>query len=692
MKATNDAIYRTLSNNLSIENKVINSSIRKAKLDFYNREFDKNKNDIKKTWDTISDVLNKSKLHNEFPTYFNIDGNRISNVSDIASHFNDFFINIGPNLARNINEHGKLPYTHYLNSVSINSRFKFNYVDESEISKIIRNIKPKYSTGYDNISTILLKLSGSVLLKPLTAIINQSLHSGVFPQKLKIAKVIPIFKKDDPHSLTNYRPISLLPAISKIFEKVAHAQLLDYFTKHNLLYPHQYGFREGHSTELALTEFLDRLYKLLDNKKTPFAIYIDLSKAFDTLDHSILLSKLQHYGISNTELNWFSSYLNNRKQYVELQGETSDMSQIKTGVPQGSILGPFLFLIYINDLYLASNFVSIMFADDTTLLSTFCNFQTNINQNVSVLSKNINLELSKVYDWLCVNKLSLNIQKTKAMIFSFKQSSILRMPKLMIENTEVEVIENFKFLGVYINRNLDWKFHIDYIANKLSRINGMICRLKHLLPKHILRMIYSALFQPHLNYGITAWGFAPSSATNRIRKLQKKVIRNVTKSRYNSHTAELFKNLHILKFNDLLNTICLNFFYKYENDMLPSYFQNVFKPIRNNINRPIRNRQAPNRLSENVENIENEYLTKYPIIHTNTISARNCLRHNLINMLHTRVFHQNIITKVYTHSYEGLSKYSKNTLINSYKTICVRQNCPSCRPDPNENVNASALS
>ena len=686
MNTKTEKKYKELSQKLAEENKTIKSLIRKAKHDYFQSEFDKNKNDIKKTWETISDVLHKSKVHKGFPSYFNINGNKIYNNKEIATHFNNFFINVGPKLANEIDTNGKLPYSRYLNSLNVNARFQFKTVDELQVEKIIRNIKPKYSAGYDNISTVLLKLSGSALMKPLVAIINQSLMNGVFPQKLKIAKVIPIFKKDDIHLLNNYRPISLLPAISKVFEKVVHNQLMNYFLENNLFYDHQYGFREGFSTELALTEFVDRISAILDNRQIPFAIFMDLSKAFDTLDHSILLTKLRHYGILNNELNWFSSYLTNRSQYVEINGITSELCTIQTGVPQGSILGPLLFLIYINDLHVATKFVSIMFADDTNLLSSFCDFKMNDSENVSDVCDNINAELSKVFDWLCVNKLSLNVSKTKAMTFSFKQRTILELPKLNINNIELENVNNLKFLGINIDKNLCWETHINYIANKLSRTNGTISRLKNILPTKILRMIYAALFQPYLTYGITAWGFASNSSINRIFKLQKKVIRNVSKVRYNAHTSELFKKLNIAKFEDLLKINCIKFFYKHENNLLPKYFENFLRPQGNSYSteRPKRNIRKPIRYAD-TDNINNLYFNKYPVIHTNTISSRHILKHNLINMLHTHTIPNKIYEKVYTHSFVGLVNYSKNYFISSYKTICTRQNCPSCRPVPTPN-------
>ena len=225
--------------------------------------------------------------------------------------------------------------------------FIFDYPTAEEIIKHIQNLKPKSSSGYDQISSKLLKEIGPIISQHLCLIINQSLCTGIFLDRLKLAKVIPLFKKGDKLLFENYRPISLLTAISKIFECVVFNQLYDHITKHNLSFVGQYGFRKRHSTEYAALELVDRISNGLDNRNLPISIFLDLSKAFDTLDHQILLHKLYHYGIRNSALNWFSSYLTNRLQYIDIDGTKSKSHPLSTGVPQGSILSPLLFIIYI---------------------------------------------------------------------------------------------------------------------------------------------------------------------------------------------------------------------------------------------------------------------------------------------------------------------------------------------------------
>ena len=273
----------------------------------------------------------------------------------------------------------------------------FENVDEDTVRKTIQTLPSKNSCWLDGISSKLIKIIEPAIIKSLTLLINQVLNTGIFPDELKIAKVIPIFKKDDPILFKNYRPISLLSTISKIIEKIIFTQLSLYFNENKVIFDNQYGFRPRHSTEYAALELVDRIITQMDIKEVPINIFLDLSKAFDTIDHTILLAKLRYYGIHDTALLLLKSYLNNRKQYVEFEDTKSEILPITVGVPQGSILGPLLFIIYINDFSEASSiFKFIMYADDTTLLSSLAYFGNDIETKEYL----INAELSNVIEWL----------------------------------------------------------------------------------------------------------------------------------------------------------------------------------------------------------------------------------------------------------------------------------------------------
>ena len=281
---------------------------------------------------------------------------------------------------------------------------------------------------------------------------------------------------------------------------------------------------------------------------------MDLSKAFDTLDHHILLKKLNNYGIEGPALDWFSSYLPGRQQYVELDGVSSSFSQLSTGVPQGSILGPLLFLIYMNDIPNASTFFKyVLYTDDTTLFSTI-----NISAEAT---HEIDNHISKVCDWLAVNKLSLNVKKTKYIVFhAINKNMEGVIPEFSINGIIMERVQSFNFLGIFVNEHMFWKTHIYIVANKLIKFSGILNKLKRFLPRYILRTLYFSMVQSRLTYGILAWGFG----YQRFVKLQKRFKRIITLSTYNAHTEPLFKNFEILTIKNLFDFNCLKFVYNFK--------------------------------------------------------------------------------------------------------------------------------
>ena len=445
----------------------------------------------------------------------------------------------------------------------------------------------------------------------------------------------------------------MLPSISKIFEKVIFNQLYNYFQEKSLFYSAQYGFREGHSTELAALELVDRITLGMDKMNTPISIFLDLSKAFDTLNHSILLEKLQYYGIVGTAFDLMKSYLTNRQQFVEVDNTESQMLPLNTGVPQGSILGPLLFLIYINDIAKASNiFQFVIYADDT-----------NLNTSLEIVAQRsgrgsindiLNGELTKVSDWLKCNMLSLNVSKSKYMIFHKPQKKIMKL-QLKINDIEIERVSQFDFLGLTLHENLNWKSHIDKIANKISRSIGILNKQKHFMPIESKLHIYNSLILSYINLGILSWGYQ----CDRIIKLQKKAVRIVNLSKYNAHTEPIMKKLKLLKVVDILKVQELKFYYKYENKMLPSYLLDM--PF--NLNTDTHNyfTRQHNELHQPLA--RHEY-------------AKKCLRFDLPRIINNTP--RIILDKIYTHSLDGFAWYIKQYIIQNYHDTCLIDNCFIC--------------
>ena len=331
------------------------------------------------------------------------------------------------------------------------------------------------AAGWDDITPQILKMIHHSVNHPLVYMTNLSLQQGIFPKELKIANVLPLFKACDPCVFNNYRPVYLLCILSKVYEKVMYNRLLTFLEDYNVLFENQFGFRKLHSSYMALMVLTDKLIKSLENGEYVIGVYLDFSKAFDTVDHAILLSKLSHYGIRGNALNWFISYLSNRKQYVTYNGVSSPVNNITCGVPQHSILGPLLFLLYINDLgHICSNTTPILFADDTNLFKS--------GKDLNKMQDELNSELAKISLWLKVNKLSLNIGKTHFIVFTNKKKRLNDL-NILIDGTRIEEVKKTKFLGVIIDNKLSWKDHVAHVVGKVSRGLGMIIKARNYLDK-----------------------------------------------------------------------------------------------------------------------------------------------------------------------------------------------------------------
>ena len=328
------------------------------------------------------------------------------------------------------------------------------------------------------------------VVKPLVHIFNISFSRGIFPSEIKIAKVIPLFKNGNKSDFSNYRPISLLSQFSKILEKIFNERLQQFLNANNILSNSQYGFRAHMSTVHAALELTESIYNSIDSKQHCAGVFIDLKKAFDTVNHKLLVDKLSLWGKRGRKC-MVRNYLINRKQYVVVDNQASSMQFIKCGVPQGSVLGPVLFLLFINDICNVSNLVKfVLFADDTNI---FCS-----NENVEVLQDTLNRELAKLFVWFSINKLSLNLGKTNYMLFRSRPPDLEL--HLKINNADIPKVTATKFLGIIIDDRLNWKPHIQYVKSKLSCIFSIMYKASKLITTAGMYILYCSLFQPHISY------------------------------------------------------------------------------------------------------------------------------------------------------------------------------------------------
>ena len=453
------------------------------------------------------------------------------------------------------------------------------HISEQEILDII-NLLANKSSGPASIPLRLLKIAADLVVIPLCHIINISFSTGVFPDILKVAKVIPLHKGGSTQEVNNFRPISLLSIFDKILEKLMHKRLYTFLEEHDILFKNQFGFRKRSSTGHSLIEISEEIKESIDNGKYGCGIFIDLKKAFDTVNHNILLMKLEHYGLRGPLLKWFETYLTGRKQFVYYNGVSSDIVSISCGVPQGSVLGPLLFLLYINDLPNISSKLSFFLSvDDTNIYYE--------STNLAEIENTVNAELKKLSQWLNLNRLALNVGKTNFVIFRSSKKPLYHNVVLIMNRKALEQKDHVKYLGVLMDEHLLWKPQISSISKKISRGVGILAKLRGHMDQKLLLCIYYSLVFSHLSYGVQAWGSACDSYLKELIVIQNKAVRILSGKQYFQiygqtpgplpSSSPLYKELKILKLQDIYKFNIAKFVYQTLCGDSPEIFNDWFK-------------------------------------------------------------------------------------------------------------------
>ena len=531
----------------------LNNMIKSSKKLYYANLLNVLQNDSKKTWSVLNEILNRKSNRHATVNKIRYEDGFTSNQQEIVNIMNDHFVSTPQNIAQSLEPIPNINYRSFLTGY-YSSSFFLNLLNSDKILKILSDCKNTSSGGHLDIPIKVVTSIIHVISEPLCFIFNRCITTGYFPNNLKIAQVTPVFKAGESTNPNNYRPISVLTIFSKILEKHIYSELLSYLDSFEILNAQQCGFREGISTNIAIGKFLRRVFGAVNDGKFSVGVFLDLQKAFDCVNHDILLGKLYHYGVRGVPYELFKSFLSDRRQYVKIGENRSHTACINIGTPQGSILSPLLFLVFINDIINSSRILNFnLFADDT------CVFLEN--SDINILYSRLNRELVHVQNWISANRLSLNVSKTVYLLFSGRKT-LNNIPPLYLSNQLIQRKNSTKFLGLIIDDKLSWKDHTSILQGKLSRLSGVFYKIKNYLPSSALKTLYYALVHPHLSYGLVFWSSVNKAQFNKLFRLQKKFIRFIANSGRLAHTNSLFCNLSILKLEDLKKLEMAKFVFK----------------------------------------------------------------------------------------------------------------------------------
>ena len=545
----------------------------KNKQQYYTNSITKNSNP-KTLWNNLKTLSGKSPVHNNIHVHDN-ENNPIINKQEAAEFFNNHFSNVFKTSKSQVKldtVHKSAITTFTSSKLKPDTMYEIPPISEDFILKQLKNLNTTKSTGLDEIGPRILKLSSEIIAKPLSHIFNLSIRKGWFPNNLKHAKIIPIHKKGSTHDVNNYRPISILPTLSKILERHIASNLARFLEENNLLHVNQSGFRKNHSCETALVALMDEWLSAIDDHHVIGTVLLDLSKAFDMVNHNLLLEKLQLYHCSPLALQWFTSYLSNRHQTVSLSGNLSTPQLITAGVPQGSILGPLLFILYINDLPLhITGSETNMFADDTTIYT--------YSKNKHTIQTKLQESLDTVSQWCNLNSMVLNSTKTKAMLLSASNKHQVNNLSLTLQNNCLHVSQQEKLLGITFDNNLSFKTHIEQTLKKCNSLLFLLLRIKCFLDLKTRKLFFNSYILPHLDYCITVWGYSANHHLDKLLKFQKRAARIIMDKEFDYPSATLFQELKWMTVYERLQYKTATLVFKSLTNMSPLYLSSKFHTV-----------------------------------------------------------------------------------------------------------------
>ena len=513
-------------------------------------------------------TLLPSKKRTSTQYQLKINDDLVSDRQEVANAFNTNFNNILDTM-KNIDHTCNADCSRIVEN---DERFSFEEVSVEFVRKELKSINCNKAVGIDKLHPKLLKLAADCIAVPLTFLYNVSLRTAEIPSEFKIAKIIPLYKGGNKLDINNYRPISLLPLPAKILERAVHAQLYKYLDENSLLSSVQSGFRPMHSTQTCVTDISEYILQNMNSGNITGAIFLDLRKAFDVISHTRLLQKLSLYGISNFELEWFKSYITDRLHCVSIEGTLSNYLNVKSGVPQGSTLGPLSFSIFINDIvnlvFDESSKLSL-YADDTAIFCT--------DKNIHDVQLKLQSHFDTITKWLQCNDLFLNSEKTKVMLFGSNRKMKDKKLLILYKNDTLEVVNEFKYLGVVLDGSLNWTGHVDQVVKKISQAIGCIRRVKYYLTKEIMIDLFYSLILPHIDFSCTVWGSCAQTNIMRIQRLQNKYARMVLDMDLFTSTSFLLSTLNWQSVKQRIQYQQSVVVYKILNEQAPRYLNTLLQ-------------------------------------------------------------------------------------------------------------------